>query len=175
MRGGDKQVKKAVLVLAVALLAVAMLAAPVLAAKPTVTPIKAEQVLTSTPTWEKQWISDGILHRKNVYVEGIIRLYIPSTAVSPTYVMAFHNTYDLSATGDETGPTTIRVDANWIYTVDGEVMGTFEGQINWNVNGPFIAHGLLQGTGVFEGQTLKFWEDLDPAPPTIWLGTLLER
>ena len=147
--------------------------APALAIQPEVTPIKALQVGAPT-SWEKEWFSGDILHRTGVVAEGTIRLYIPATASTPTYTFRFYNIYHVVAdTVDTNGPYVVIVDAKWIYedSVTKEVYGTFEGQINWNINSPSDAHGLLKGTGQFEGQTLKFWED-PTTTGTQWYGTL---
>ena len=164
----------AVAVSVLALLVIFAFTAPVMAKAPTTTPIRATQSGTITSI-EKEWFSDGIVHRKGVVNQGTIRLYIPDTASSPTYTFSFYNVFDVSVdTEDTNGPYTIRVDAMWKYSEGGAVVGTFEGQINWNMNSPHVAHGLLQGTGIFDGQTLRFWEDTATAG-TNWLGTLFER
>ena len=140
--------------------------APALAVQPEVTPIKAIQVGAPT-SWEKEWFSGDILHRTGVVAQGTIRLFIPAQQAPQRTPLDFYNIYHVAAdTVDTNGPYVVIVYAKWIYedSVTKEVYGTFEGQINWNINSPSDAHGLLKGTGQFEGQTLKFWED----PTTHW-------
>lgn len=168
-----KLVKKiSVVVLVFVLLMMFAFVAPALAETPTITSIKAVQSGTFTST-EKMWITNGdIRQQKGVVNEGTIKLYIPETASTPTYTFELYNVAHSTRDMDEPTPHTFLVNASWRYIVNGEVVGTFEGRIDWNLYSPQIAHGVLQGTGIFEGQTLRFWVQY---PPTVWYGTLMQR
>lgn len=150
-----------------------MSVAPALAA-PTTTPIKAIQVGTVIST-EKTWTTNGgIIQNQGVLNEGTIRLYIPNTASSPTYTFQFANVYNQMRNPDIMH-STLRVDATWNYKVDGNIVGTFEGQIQWNIlDGVPQAHGVLHGTGMFEGQQLMFWKD-NTQSGIVWVGTLMVK
>lgn len=164
--------KISVVVLVFVLLMMFAFVAPALAETPTITSIKAVQSATIAST-EKTWDTNGgIRQMQGVVNVGTINLYIPETASTPTYIFDLYNVYDRTGDIDAGIPITIRVNATWRYIVNNEIVGTFEGQIEWNFNSPQIAHGLLQGTGFFEGQTLRFWVQF---PPTIWYGTLMQR
>ncbi len=151
-----------------------MLIAPALAAPPTVSEIKAIQ-LGLPSNAEKTWLTNGGINQtQGVVVQGIIRFFNPITAATPTYTFNFYNVYNAMANPD-IRHTTIRVDATWKYIVSGSVRGTFEGQIQWNVvDGVPQAHGVLHGTGTFEGQQLMFWKD-NTQTGTVWVGTLMVK
>ena len=147
-----------------------ILFAPVLA-EPTITPIKAIQVNTSNIV-EKTWTTNGgIVQEKDVLNQGTIRLYIPSTASSPTYTFEHYNVYNRMRNPEKLH-STICVDVTWNYKVADIIVGTFEGQIQWNiVDGVPQAHGVLHGKGVFDGQQLMFWKD-NTQLGIVWVGTL---
>lgn len=171
---------RVVIILAFALLMVFSSVAPVMAAQPTVTDFKAIQVRTGTLTYEKQWFTaDNIRHTIGFDATGTVTFYSPVDAATPTYVFNYHNIYTETREMDDiNGPYAINVDVEWKYIVDGEVKGTFVGQINWNINPVHwehsLAHGVLMGTGIFEGQTLRFWEDYQNSG-TVWYGSLFAR
>ncbi len=163
-----------VLVLAFALLMMFVAVAPVMADKPTVTAIKAVQVGAFMPPPGKVWTTgSGILQVRDFLNVGTVKLYVPDSSSVPTYVFKLNNLASLTRNSDNE-TAIIRVSAEWIYPVSGTTQGTFEGQIEWNYNGPHVAHGLLHGTGVFEGQKLSFWVDTTFVGNVTWVGTLSE-
>jgi hypothetical protein len=168
--GGENMNNKVALVLTcmVGLLLLFSIMAPALANAPTRTAIKAVQAGTASAP-EKTWTTNGgIAQSRGIVNTGTVSLYIPDTASSPQYIFNLYNVYDFTR-DQATGLWVLRVDAQWRYEVNGELLGTFEGQINWNYPD---AHGVLHGTGVFDGQTLMFWRDT-AYPPTTWVGTLI--
>jgi hypothetical protein len=176
----EKMKRKMVFFGLLVMLMFVLIVAPAIAKEPTITDIYAIQKGTVTST-EDQWTTNGdIMQKQGVVNEGTVQLFIPNTASTPTYIFKLYNVYSQTNNINSVPnvvfypPYTIRVDAKWIYSENGVVKGTFEGQINWNINSPGDAHGLLHGTGIFEGQTLKFWEDTSKTG-TQWIGTLTVR
>ena len=149
-----------------------ILVVPVLAIAPLPTPpnqiaIKAVQAGKVTSV-EDTWLTGSAINQsRGVVNQGTIKLYIPNTAGSPQYTFNFYNVYG-STVNSSVPIINIRVNAQWNYIVNGQVVGTFEGQIEWNYPN---AHGNLHGTGIFEGQKLMFWRDT-AITGTTWVGTL---
>jgi hypothetical protein len=173
-RGGEKMKKLRLFIVPLLVVLLFMLIVPVLANPPTVTAIKAIQ-LGSPSAPEDTWTTNGgIVQNRGVIVTGTIKLFIPSTAASPTYIFAQNNLYN-SMTNPDIRHITIRVDAEWKYPASGTTTGTFEGQIEWNVvDGVPQAHGVLHGTGIFDGQQLMFWKD-NAQTGVVWVGTLMVK
>jgi hypothetical protein len=166
--------KRLILVGVIAFLVLFSVAAPALGEAQTKTPFKALQINNPATTPEKTWTTNGDIRQvRDQLNTGTIQLYIPDTASSPQYVLRHNNmlhaTRNLDRTSGDAGFWIIHVDVQWIYEVNGVILGTFEGQINYNVP---QAHGILHGTGVFEGQTLMFSAS-SLTPQIIWVGTLL--
>ena len=164
-----------VIVLAFALLVMTFAAVPVMAKAPTVTPIKAVQVGAFVPPPGKMWVTGSdIIQVRDFLNVGTVSLYIPDSSAIPTYVFKLNNMASMTRNPSTEQPIIVRVNATWIYPMSGTTQGTFEGQIEWNFNSPHVAHGLLHGTGIFEGQKLSFWLDTAIMDPITWVGTLSE-
>lgn len=84
-----KNIAVVVLALAVVLLSTPMFGT-VMAKAPTVTSFKAVQAGRNT-SFEKDWYSNGILHRKVVVNEVTIIFYLPADASTPPYTFSFYN------------------------------------------------------------------------------------
>jgi hypothetical protein len=130
-----------------------ILVVPVLAIAPVPRPpnqiaIKAVQSGKVTSV-EDTWLTGSAINQsRGVVNQGTIKLHIPNTASSPQYTFNYYNVYG-STVNTSVPILNIRVNAQWNYIVSGQVVGTFEGQIEWNYPN---AHGNLHGTGIFEGQ-----------------------
>jgi hypothetical protein len=135
-----------------------ILVVPVLAIASVPTPpnqitIKAVQSGKVTSVEDKWLTGSPINQSRGVVNQGTIKLYIPNTASSSQYTFNFYNVYG-STVNTSVPVLNIRVNALWKLIVSGQVVGTFEWQIEWDYPN---AHGNLHGTGIFEGQKLMFW------------------
>jgi hypothetical protein len=169
-------VKKKILVAAFALLFLAVLAIPVMAEKPTITSIKAVQTGGVSPA-DKMWTTNGNVSQSRGFMNnGTVKLYIPDSSSSPAYLFNLSSVFD-ATTNTKQPQVRMRVDAEWIlYDEDENILGTFKGELLYHGSTIPTAevHGVLQGTGVFKGQTLKLERAVGVSPLT-WVGTLIER
>jgi len=185
--------KKMIFVSTLALIML-FIVAPVMAAPATKVPVT---ITTSTTgmTFGDFWPTDGnVVQMRDFASDGKANLQVAS---SPPIVYQLTTHRDFSATinlekdipfpgpwPDAKGITHSTL--VWTYSVDGQVQGTFKGEwtlkfTGWTIvdpakfivtNGPSEGHAVLQGDGVFAGQTLM----LDSTgPPTSFTGYLLTR
>lgn len=163
---------------------------PVMAEPASKIPVVTTQAgITTVPG--AHWTTDGgIMQIRDDEGAGIAKLYINSAPpAAPDYTFTYHREYiasvhlgqDIPFPGPWPDAVGIwHVTLIWQYFVNGQVMGTFEGQwefksVGWYINptphtGPSEGQVVLQGSGIFEGQTLM----LDStAPPLTFTGYLL--
>ena len=150
--------------------------------------------LTTGMTFGDWWVTDGgVVQMRDFASDGIAYLQVDS---SPPTVYTLTTHRDISSTivlgkdipfpgpwPDAKGITHSSV--VWTYSVNGQE-GTFKGEwtlkfVGWTIidpvhfivaNGPSEGHAVLQGDGVFAGQTLLLGST---GPPTVFTGDLLKR
>ena len=181
-------------VIFVSILALIMLftVAPAMAAPATKVPVTISTSTTGM-TFGDFWVTDGgVVQMRDFASDGKAYLQVassPPVAYQLTTHRDFSATINLEKDIPFPGPWP---DAKgithstlvWTYSVDGQVQGTFKGEwtlkfTGWTIvditkfivtNGPSEGHAVLQGDGVFAGQTLM----LDSTgPPTSFTGYLL--
>ena len=165
---------KKVLLFAVAFVAVALLATPVMAAPAQRIPVTLVLSNVGQDDFEKQWLTNGgIRHNIGGPRWGTALLTIEGQdPLEGTYLelanMIINTKTGALITCDREGKTVLTFDD-----------GSFEGKIHHfiTIDGGVIArrkHGVLQGSGVFEGCTLKLSQDweLGDGTPT-YTGFLL--
>jgi hypothetical protein len=183
--------KKMVLVPILALLLL-FIVAPAMATPATKVPVTITTASTGM-TFGYWWVTDGgVVQMRDFASDGKAYLQLASSP-STVYTLTTHREFfttviignDIPFPGpwpDAKGITHSNV--VWTYSVDGQVQGTFKGVwtlkfTGWTIvdpakfivtNGPSQGHAVLQGDGVFAGQTLM----LDSTgPPTVFTGYLL--
>lgn len=170
--------KMMILIPALALLMLLAAVAPVMAEPAKKVPVTG----TSTAVWypgpdAEYWITDGgILQFRGLKTAGMTTINIPG---SPSLV--------LKTSGDlfgmvnfKTGDGVMHCKSVWKYPAVGTVVGTFEGEFTADTTGGYPAtystmHCVLQGTGIFEGQTLMLSGEMTPPAPGLMEGFLLTR
>ena len=176
-----RELNRKVLGIAVALLLAAMYVAPVLAK--TKVAVTATQ-MGSGGSGAKSWLVDhGILQYRGMEGAGVVTLNIPGRdSLSGTSSSVINGKITFSTdeppppgTPDPEAFGIIHLKMKWTFTGEGTT-GTFEGQMQRKTTGVPLthleAHMVLQGTGDFEGQTLRLSAE-GPAPPMNWEGFLL--
>lgn len=167
--------------------------APAMAAPATKVHVTITTSTTGT-TFGDWWVTDGgVVQMRDFASDGKANLQIAS---SPPIVYTLTTHRELSTTialgkdisfpgpwPDAKGIT--HSNLVWTYSVNGQVQGSFKGEwtlkfVGWTIidpakfivtNGPSEGHAVLQGDGVFAGQTLL----LDSTgPPTVFTGCLLK-
>ncbi len=158
---------------------------PSFALPETAVPVTITRTTTGVITAGTYRVTDGgtLQTRDNVYA-GKAKLYITSSPpASPDYVLTERRevagTVNMGQEIPYPGPwpdakSEWQEHLVWQLVVNGQVQGAFEG--NWkltSVGWPEVSsegHAVLQGSGIFEGQTLL----LDSTgPPTVFTGYLL--
>jgi hypothetical protein len=117
------------------------------------------------------------VHIRNQLGAGTIKLWFGSTASgTPAYVGTTSSIIEMLV-NLKTGEGPIKYEMTWTFTG-----GTFEGNINGKIIAPTPTanimtdlHGVLQGTGVFEGQTIQLEGSRPTGQPFTWTGTILTR
>jgi hypothetical protein len=166
-------VKKKILGVFGCLLIVAMLTTPVFA-----DPTKGQKA-SITLRWFRtdrltvdEWWSNGVRHR-HVHVWWNVVLEIDG---GPTLLGTAFTERDAVRVMQSDGPNNVLNDY-YMLTFDG---GGFEGNaliLTQNVGTPTFrvkAHGLLMGTGDFEGQTINAGHHWVAGGPPVWTGYLLK-
>jgi hypothetical protein len=138
----------------------------------------------------------GIFHYDGVSTSGVVMLYITST-LTPDYTFTAYTEFN-GTINTKTNEGVISQKMVWKYINDGQVIGTFEGEAKVTTTtylynpatgyprpqfSTNIYHTILQGTGMFKGQTLKLdgirlaldvsMPVTTPANPVSWEGVLL--
>ena len=166
---------KKVIGIAVALLLAAMFVAPVFAKRKVA--VTATQI-AGGGSGEEGWLVDhGIYQFREWEGAGMVTLYIPGQAplVGASSSEINGKTTFTQEPPDPDAEGLIHLKMKWTFTGEGTT-GTFEGQMQRKGIGvPVIsymeAHMVLQGTGDFEGQTLRL-SHAGP-PPMHWEGFLI--
>ncbi len=144
-------------------------------------------------------LNDGGVFFYDIVETGTVKLYITST-VTPDYT--FESRGILNGTiNTKTDDGVFHRKMTWTYKVAGEVKGWFEGEVKadtvtykYNLLGIPVSkfstntlHTVLQGGGIFKGQTLKLdglrqsvdpslpYNTTTPPNPSTWTGILLEH
>ena len=173
-----RKVKSKVLVIAVAFLAVAILATPVLAA-PTnkKVPITIYWTQMGPPTPEPGFPKDtGIVRHGHATLTWGVEIEIDGV---PTYTgTAFTHRYVVNVPQKDGNKISFRE----VYEMEiNEADGGFVGSALILMDGIYgdspkaKAHGLLQGYGDFEGQTINAGHHWVPMGPPMWEGYLLKE
>jgi hypothetical protein len=173
-RGGEKQVKKAVLVVALALMVVALLANTVLAASPKKIPITAQQKAGYKPVEgvSRDWDVDGGISQNRDYIGiGSIKLNLPSDLGGTLTGIVSSNDVDFT-------PMEKNLMCIWHWEMTWSFpKGTFEGIYTEKLMGKqdsWEAHVVMHGTGDYEGWVLVLAGSFNAPPPAMNLeGTLL--
>lgn len=189
--------KAAVAILALGLLVALMMVATVRAIPETAIPVTATQTGTGT-VFSGIVLNDGDIFFYDAVETGIVKLYITST-ITPDYTFEARGILN-GTINTKTDNGVFHRKMTWTYKVAGEVLGTFEGEVKADTTtykyitgipvskfSTNVLHTVLQGSGIFEGQTLKLdglrptidpslpWNTPTPANPTTWTGILLEH
>jgi hypothetical protein len=177
------------------LILLALMAIGSAAATPqTATPITA--TTTGTGAFTGITLNDGGIFFYDGTQTGTAKLYITSTT-TPDYTLTTNLAFN-GTINTKTDNGMIHYQMTWSYIVNDEVLGTFQGPAKADTttylynpaNGyPRAAfstnslHTVLQGTGIFHGQTLKIdgirpavdpsMPPTTPSNPTTWTGILL--
>jgi len=188
------EVKKMKKVIFVSILALIMLftVAPAMAAPATKVPVTISTSTTGM-TFGDFWVTDGgVVQMRDFASDGKAYLQVassPPVAYQLTTHRDFSATINLEKDIPFPGPWPNAKGIThstlvWTYSINGQVQGTFKGEwtlkfTGWTIvdpakfivtNGPSEGHAVLQGDGVFAGQTLM----LDSTgPPTSFTGYLL--
>ncbi len=137
----------------------------------------------------------GVFHYDGVSTAGTVSFYVTSTSI-PDYIFTAYTEFN-GTINTKTDNGVINQKMVWKYIVEGQVVGTFEGEAKVTTTtylynpatgyprpqfSTNIYHAVLQGTGMFKGQTLKISGirpavDISmpvntPANPVAWEGTL---
>ena len=179
--------KVTVVVLAMALLMLGALAVPVMAVSPKSLPalltIKTSGVQNTVP--EKTWTTEGGIIQERGIVRTVaydpVNKYVQLKIGDVTYVGTIHAVVD-TMKNTEIGMF-INHYHKWLITFPVQagvtVESSFEGTNIWvseplpGATPPFSieGHATLQGSGFFEGQTLKIATEFPPSPT--WNGYLI--
>ena len=180
MKGGDKMVRRALLMVVVFLLLSSVFALPALAKPPEKTTFVACQIPNSSqptqPPEYRHWVTDGdTAHFRNQLGAGKIfwGKTIPSGAPSGTT-----DSIIMGNVNAKTGQGTIKFEMTW--TIGG---GSYEGNlIAMAIGAPFAEsplaydyyiHGVMHGEGAFAGQTLLVDGTKLVGQPFEWTGTII--
>jgi hypothetical protein len=174
-RGGERQMNKKILGIAVTLLLAAMFVAPVFA--------KRKVAVTATQmgggTGGEGWMVDhGIWQFRGTEGAGVVTLYIPGQTPLVGASSSVING-KITFTQEPPDPNALGImHLKMVWTFTGkDTTGTFEGQMQRKGIGvPLLssleAHMVLQGTGDFKGQTLMLSAEDTSLPPTNLVGFL---
>jgi len=168
--------------IAVLVLSIVLAIAPVMAQaeKATITIIQLPNAVQPSPTEDTNiFDTNGYIHHAfNVPTAGTAKLWINSAPpAAPTYTATTTSVNDINLNmktgqGDSTAKVTYNLGT-----------GTFEGVICGKISGPPFTmglqyyeinyHGVLHGTGQFEGQTMMLDGVKALGQPLIYTGTIL--
>jgi hypothetical protein len=165
---------------------------PTMAAPATKVPVTITTSNTGM-TFGNWWVTDGgVVQMRDFASDGKANLQVASSP-PVVYILTTHRDFfatinlgqDIPFPGPWPNAKGItHSNVVWTYSVNGQVQGTFKGEwtlkfVGWTIidpakfivaNGPSEGHAVLQGDGVFAGQTLM----LDSTgPPTVFTGDLL--
>ena len=190
---------KRAMILFSSVLFVVLVVAPVMAIKPLVEEVTATQVGEFKPGTLTYTLNDGGVFFFAGELSGTVNLDITSTTVNPDYILDVSGAIS-GIINTKTDDGVIHIAMVWTHknSVD-EVDGAFEGVVEAKtttylyvagIPHPYystnIYHTVLQGSGIFSGQTLRIdgiRPTYDPnvfppqGPPNLltWDGTLLTR
>ncbi len=168
--------KKFLLIPIIALLS-AMFVAPSFALPESAVPVTITRTTTGVLNAGDYWVTDGgIIQMRDCVYTGKAKLYITSSPpATPDYALTerreFSGTVNQGSDKDIAFPgpwPDAKVQWSehvvWQFVVNGQVLGAFEGvwkltSVGWYLtptphDGPSEGHAVLQGSGIFEGQTL---------------------
>jgi hypothetical protein len=188
-----KIMKKIIILISALILMMLFAVAPAMAAPATKVSVTASHTLALINPGTG-WVTDGgVVQLRDIVYGGTVRLDIATTSANPDYTFTQRREQfgtvthgrDIPYPGpwpEAKGEWHAKI--VWTYSVNGQVQGTFEGEmkltsIGWILlsnglaaSGPTEGHYVLQGSGIFKGQTLL----LDStSPPTVYTGILLTR
>lgn len=161
---------KRTLILAPAFLLLMLFAlVPAMAAPATKVPVHGGSLSSGTQTpFHDMWLTNGYITqlRGGGSFGGLIELYIDPSTTVPNYVMTANDEYDAMVNW-HTGEGVWRFTLTLEYLADGQIEGTFKGEYIAATRGAYVTpsgypvtwthlegHAVLQGDGVFDGQTL---------------------
>lgn len=174
-----KKVSLIVLILGLLMLFAAV---PVMAAPAQKIPFTAKQTPGLPPPQGedyRMWVTDGYtVHVRNQKGVGTIKIWTTNIPpVAPNYQGTTSSIIDVNI-NLKTGEGDIKFEMTW--TLPG---GTFEGNILGKMVAPpftsgamnyaYTLHGVLQGTGDFEGQTATFDGTKPVGQPFTWTGIII--
>jgi hypothetical protein len=184
--------KKIIILISALVLMMLFAVAPAIAAPATKVSVTATHSSTIINPGTN-WVTDGgVVQMRDIVYGGTVILDIATTTANPDYTFTQRREQfgtvthgrDIPYPGpwpEAKGEWHAKI--VWTYSENGQV-GTFEGEmkltsIGWYLlsnglaySGPTEGHYVLQGKGVFEGQTL-FLDSI--GPPTVYTGYLLTR
>ncbi len=184
--------KAKILMVALLLTIAYMIVAPVMAQPPTVVQVTGTQ--SGGGVFSGIVLNDGGVFFYDAVGTGTANLHTPTADYTFTTSSILNGTINT-----KTDDGVMHYKMTWTYKVGSEVKGTFEGEINaktttylyapsGNPRPQFstnVLHCVLQGSGDFDGQTLKLdgirpslpitAPVTSPANPVTWEGTLMTR
>ncbi|HLN46519.1 MAG TPA: hypothetical protein VK209_12510 [Candidatus Sulfotelmatobacter sp.] len=175
-----------VLILGLVLLMLSAVA-PAIAASATIVPVHGGSIAGGTSISPEMWLTNGYITqlRGGGSQGGKLGLYIYPSAEEPDYVLTINEEYDAMVNW-KTGEGIWRFTETWEYLVDGQIAGTFKGEWLIKSTGAYITpsgypvawthlegHAVLQGGGIFDGQTLMMDSERTRGFPGTFEGFLL--
>lgn len=161
--------KKILLTIFVALLSIIILATPIMATPATKTPVTATSVRTGTASGESWVTNGGIMQFRGYQVVYAVTLNIEGeSSLEGTSSNVWNGRLNM-----KTGEMIIHYNVVWTFPG-----GSFEGIIQSRLESYpqpyeyYEIHGVLQGTGVFEGQKLNLSYEGSTIDP-VWEGFLI--
>ena len=122
-------------------------------------------------------VSNGdTVHGHNVPGQGTINLWVDSAPpASPTYTGTSSALliYNINL---KTGEGPVKFNMKWTFatgTFEGNILGFISDLRGPGINAFVACHGVLHGTGEFEGQTIKIAGEKPVGQPFTWTGTIL--
>ncbi len=173
-----------ILGITIALLTAALLVLPALAAPAEKVSFIAKQVPDNPqPPQGDDYVkfrTDGdTVHCRNQIGSGTIKLWIGTVASgTPTYtgVTASVISWNINLKTEPLASGPIKYEMTWTFTnggiFEGNIIGTSE-SLTSSVSIMTDLHGVLRGSGTFEGQTLLLEGSRQPGQPFIWTGTII--
>ena len=175
--------KKVAVVVLVLAISIVFAVVPVMAAPAQKVSFTAIQIPNSTPPPQGEdfrvWVTEGdTFHTRNQNGAGTIKIWTTNSLASPpNYVGTTSSKIDNNI-NLKTGEGMAKFQMTW--TLPG---GTFEGNIIGKLTAPPFTnnpmaysqdlHGVLHGTGDFEGQTAMFDGTKPAGQPFTWTGTII--
>ena len=185
-----KKLKRTLILVPAFLLLMLFALVPAMAAPATKVSVHGGSLSSGTQTpFHDMWLTNGYITqlRGGGSLGGQVELYIDPSTTVPDYVMTANDEYDAMVNW-HTGEGVWRFTLTLEYLADGQIAGTFKGEYIAATTGAYITpsgypvtwthlegHAVLQGDGVFDGQTLMLDFERTRGSQSTFEGFLLTR